>query len=179
MDQGAGGPLEGGLTGAQRGLESIETELFGAAAEKDLFPGCDCSVLAQALLRYLNGKEYFRHLKKLLSVPKDSEEDLNMAATVTPDLIAAEVAMPVAVLHPAALKRRIGPEAGRALEKLGHAIEYLTDEYVHSGGSLAARDPRLEAVQLLISINRKIYFSCPAVQGPLERIRAWLRVRGA
>jgi hypothetical protein len=27
--------------------------------------------------------------------------------------------------------RRISPEAGRALEILGHAIEYLIDEYVH------------------------------------------------
>ena len=31
-------------------------------------------------------------------------------------------------------KRRISPEAGHALELLGHAIEYLTDELVYEGG---------------------------------------------
>ena len=104
-----------------------------------------------------------------------------MAATTTPtsNLRAAGAALPVAALQPRALHRRIGPEAGRALEKLGHAIEYLTDEYVFSGGSLEAHDPQLDAVQLLMAINREIYFSCPSVPGPVERVRAWLRMRGA
>jgi len=100
-------------------------------------------------------------------------------ATATPDLMATGAALPVAALTLAALRRRISPEAGRALEKLGHAIEYLIDEYVHSDGFLTARDPRVEAVQLLISINREIYFSCPVVQGPVDRFRGWLRMRGA
>ena len=71
-------------------------------------------------------------------------------------------------------KRDISPQAGRALEILGHAIEYLTDEYVHEGGSLSAHDPRLEAVQLLMARNREIYFSCPEVPGFGERIRSFL-----
>ena len=32
-------------------------------------------------------------------------------------------------------RRRINPEAGHALEILAHAIEYVTDEYVHEAGS--------------------------------------------
>ena len=102
-----------------------------------------------------------------------------MAATMSPDLTATKAALPVAALQTQVVHRRIAPQAGRALEKLGHAIEYLTDEYVHSGAPLAASDPRLDAVQMLMAINREIYFSCPAVPGPVERIRAWLRMRGA
>ncbi len=75
--------------------------------------------------------------------------------------------------------RRISPEAGRALEILGHAIEYLTDEFVYAGGSFSARDPQVEAVQLLMSLNREIYFGCPEVPSFSERLRALLRPRTA
>jgi hypothetical protein len=102
-----------------------------------------------------------------------------MAAATTRDLLAAGAALPFAALQPRMLRRRIGPEAGRALEKLGHAVDYLTDEYVYSGRSLAAHDPQLEAVQMLMAINREIYLSCPAVPRPVKRLRAWLRMRGA
>jgi hypothetical protein len=71
-------------------------------------------------------------------------------------------------------RRRIDPRAGRALEKLGHAIEYLTDEFVHEGGSLSAKDPQLEAVQLLMTANRKVYFECPEVPTFAERWRSLL-----
>ena len=75
--------------------------------------------------------------------------------------------------------RRIDPQAGRALEKLGHAIEYLTDEFVHQGGSLSAKDPQLEAVQLLMAMNRKVYFECPEVPTFAERWRSLLRLHTA
>ena len=71
-------------------------------------------------------------------------------------------------------RRHITPEAGHALEILGHAIEYLTDEYLHEGGSFSASDPRLEAVQLLMARNREIYFACPEVAGLRERIQSFL-----
>ena len=73
-------------------------------------------------------------------------------------------------------RRRISPQAGHALEILGHAIEYLTDEYVHEGGLLSAHDPRLEAVQLLMARNREIYFACPEVPTLSDRIRSWLHL---
>ncbi len=60
-------------------------------------------------------------------------------------------------------RRSISPRAGHALETLGHAIEYLTDEFVHEGGSLCHHDPRLEAIQLLMARNREIYLACPVV----------------
>jgi hypothetical protein len=70
-------------------------------------------------------------------------------------------------------RRRISPQAGHALEILGHAIEYLTDEYVHEGGSFSANDPCLKAVQLLMACNRQVYFSCPEVPTFAERVRGW------
>lgn len=69
--------------------------------------------------------------------------------------------------------RRISPEAGHALEILGHAIEYLTDEYVHQGGLFSAHDGDVEAIQLLMARNREIYFACPEAPTIGDRIRAW------
>jgi hypothetical protein len=74
-----------------------------------------------------------------------------------------------------ATRRRIDPDSGRALEILGHAIEYLADEYVRAGGSLCAHNGQLEAVQLLMAANRAIYYACPRVLSLGERLRRWLR----
>lgn len=71
-------------------------------------------------------------------------------------------------------RRKIGPEAGHALEILGHAIEYLTDEFVHEGGTFSAQDGRFEAIQLLMAVNRKIYFDCPEIPSLRERFVALL-----
>jgi hypothetical protein len=73
-------------------------------------------------------------------------------------------------------RRRISPDAGRALEILGHAIEYLADEYVHEGKSLSASDPQVRAMQILMALNRQIYFECPVVPTLSERLRKFLRV---
>jgi hypothetical protein len=73
--------------------------------------------------------------------------------------------------------RRITPEAGHALEKLGHAIEYLSDEFVHNGGELTQHNPQIEAVQLLMALNRDVYFSCPEVPRWSDRFRAFLSRR--
>jgi hypothetical protein len=76
-------------------------------------------------------------------------------------------------------RRRISPQAGRALEILGHAIDYLIDEYVHQGGTFCAGDPQVHAVQLLMALNRQIYFECPEVPTLKERCRAFLHLRAA
>ena len=84
---------------------------------------------------------------------------------------------PVASVTPALSRRRrrITPQAGHALEILGHAIEYLTDEYVHRGGSLRANDGEVQAIQLLMALNRKIYYECPEVPTIAERLMSFLR----
>jgi hypothetical protein len=76
-------------------------------------------------------------------------------------------------------RRRISAEAGRALEILGHAIEYLTDEFVYAGGSFSANDPQVEAVQLLMSLNREIYLACPEAPSFADRLRSLMRLRPA
>ncbi len=76
-------------------------------------------------------------------------------------------------------RRHIEPEAGRALEILGHAIEYLSDEFAHSGGGLSAHNAQVEAVQLLMAVNRQIYLACPEVPSLGERWRAILHMKAA
>ena len=81
--------------------------------------------------------------------------------------------------------RRISPQAGRAIEMLGHAIEYLADEHaldcmtrperVMAGAGRGAH-PCIEAIELLKSRNREIYFSCPEIPTLGERLRSWLGV---
>ena len=70
-----------------------------------------------------------------------------------------------------AATRRITPEAGRALEMLGHAIEYLTDEYIHKSGKMSASDSEVAAIHLLMSLNRQVYYACPVARGWSDRIR--------
>lgn len=72
-------------------------------------------------------------------------------------------------------RRRITPQAGRAIEILGHAIEYLTDEFVQSGAAMSAKNADLEAVQLLMGLNRQVYFECPVAPTMGERLRSVLR----
>jgi hypothetical protein len=71
------------------------------------------------------------------------------------------------------VRRRTTPEAGFALEILGHAIEYLADEYVHEAGllpSIHCGDPRVEAIQLLMAANRQVYYACPVVPSLYQRV---------
>jgi len=99
----------------------------------------------------------------------------------------AIASLPVASLQPAAAsisarnvrRRRISPQAGRALEVLGHAIEYLTDEFVHEGATPSANHPQLMAIQMLMALNRQIYFECPEIPGFFERCRAIFRMNMA
>lgn len=73
-------------------------------------------------------------------------------------------------------RRRISPQAGHALEILGHTIEYLTDEFVHEGGSFNSNNAQLQAVQLLMAVNRQIYLECPEVPSLRQRLASFLRI---
>lgn len=72
--------------------------------------------------------------------------------------------------------RRINERAGRALEILGHSIDYLADEFLVEFDSApsALRCGRVEAIQLLMAINRQIYFECPEVPALRERFTAFI-----
>ncbi len=75
------------------------------------------------------------------------------------------------------VRRQLSPEKGRALEILGHAIEYLADEYAADPahkGPLGSADPRVEAIQVLKALNRNIYYSGSEIQPVFGRVRRWL-----
>lgn len=77
-------------------------------------------------------------------------------------------------VQPTHVRRKIGPEAGRALEMLGHSIDYLVDESAHRG--LLASHGDAEAIQLLMALNRQIYFACPCVPSFGARLTRAFRV---
>jgi hypothetical protein len=81
-------------------------------------------------------------------------------------------------------RRQISREAGRAIEMLGHAIEYLADEFALDCMSGDARKhrgthPQIAAIELLMARNREIYLSCPEIPSMGERLSSWLRHRFA
>jgi hypothetical protein len=97
-----------------------------------------------------------------------------MAATSTTSILISAPA--TSMSSASARRRRISPRAGHALEILGHAIEYLTDEFVHRGVPVSSNGTQLQAVQLLMALNRQVYFECPEVPSLSERLRAFLHL---
>lgn len=72
--------------------------------------------------------------------------------------------------------RYITPQAGRALELLGHAIEYLIDEYIHQAKRLSSTDPEVAAILLLMACNREVYYACPVLPTIRERLRSFFGI---
>jgi hypothetical protein len=98
-----------------------------------------------------------------------------MAATTTTGFSIPAAAQPIPACSVRTnRRRRITPQAGHALETLAHAIEYLTDEFVQQGITLTGNSDQLQAVQLLMALNRQVYFECPEVPTFAERCRALL-----
>ncbi len=101
-----------------------------------------------------------------------------MAASITANYpVVVSASSPVDVCPQVNRRRRISPQAGHALEILGHAIDYLTDEYINEQGMSSPLSGHSEAVQLLMAINREIYFQCPVVPTFKERFRELIRFR--
>ena len=103
-----------------------------------------------------------------------------MAATTTTGFLipASAQAVSTAGTRPRR-RRRITPEAGHALEILGHAIEYLTDEFVYEDHAFSARSAQLQAVQMLMALNRQVYFECPETPTLGQRFRSVFSIRAA
>jgi hypothetical protein len=99
-----------------------------------------------------------------------------MAAFTTTDLPIPASTTSRTTVRPKNRRRHITQPAGRALEILGHAIEYLADEFVEQGCSFSAGKGQLDAVQLLMALNRQVYFECPEVASLGERFKAFLRL---
>ena len=97
-----------------------------------------------------------------------------MAATSTTSF-SIPAAAPVVSASRDSARRRITPQAGRALEILGHAIEYLIDEHIHDGMPISSSKEQEEAVKLLMALNRQVYFECPVVPTLSERCHSFLQ----
>ncbi len=70
------------------------------------------------------------------------------------------------------VRRRPGRTQGRALEILGHAIEYLVDTSIASG--LPASPSTTEAVELLAEKSRAVFAECPAIPSLSQRLYRFL-----
>jgi hypothetical protein len=74
--------------------------------------------------------------------------------------------------------RRFSPQEGRALELLGHAIEYLADEYALDCrspiDSAFGKPPQVEAIEMLMARSREIYFCGEPAPTLTDRLRCWL-----
>jgi len=76
--------------------------------------------------------------------------------------------------------RKLTPEAGRAIEILAHAIEYLADEFaldcmVAGAKGYCGEQPRMKAIELMMERNREIYLSCPRIPTLAERLTGTIR----
>jgi len=72
-----------------------------------------------------------------------------------------------------AIRRRPNYIQGIALEKLGHAIEYLIDSAMARGEGLTTdtHSPEFEAVRIMMRLNCEIFAECEPVTPIIDRIR--------
>jgi len=76
--------------------------------------------------------------------------------------------------------RQMSRQNGRAIEMLGHAIDYLADEFALECMTVSDRrnpgpNARMAAIELLMASNREIYLSCPEVLTFSERLSRKIR----
>jgi hypothetical protein len=116
---------------------------------------------------------YFGYVLSNLEWPMGKLRTLSMATTASSSILFSGSVNPTVPVR-TNRRRQISPQAGQALVVLGHAIEYLTDEFVHQGGSLSANNQELQAIQLLMALNREVYFECPEVLSLGARFRGLL-----
>ncbi len=75
------------------------------------------------------------------------------------------------------LVRRRGTRAqGRALETLGHAVEYLVDTRMFHIEAFNPVDER-EAVQILMRMSREVFSECQEVVSLRKRLKRWVAKR--
>jgi hypothetical protein len=70
------------------------------------------------------------------------------------------------------IRRRGTIVQGRALETLGHAVEYLVDTRMFHIEAFNA-DNEKEAVQILMRCSREVFSECPEVITLRKRVQRW------
>ncbi|MEO8736608.1 MAG: hypothetical protein ABI380_08720 [Edaphobacter sp.] len=71
------------------------------------------------------------------------------------------------------IRRRPGPLQGRALEKLGHAIEYLIDSRLVLIDQPATRADT-DALDILMRLSRCVFSECPEIVSVGIRLKKWM-----
>jgi hypothetical protein len=64
-------------------------------------------------------------------------------------------------------------QQGRALEILGHAVEYLVDSRMFLVDQPTTRADA-EATQILTLLSREVFFECAEVVPPARRLGLWI-----
>lgn len=124
-----------------------------------------------------NGIQHIRHLTfhgvRAEKVGKDGSMTNSMSSLLGAGLV-EEMAAPVAGQKK---RRRIDPKTGQALVALGHAIEYLADEFIFEAGTQKPDRGQLDAIHILMAKNRDLYLACPEVPTFRHRLRSLLHIR--
>jgi hypothetical protein len=60
------------------------------------------------------------------------------------------------------IRRRATEQQGRALERLGHAIDYMVDSQLYLNPDATPKD-EAEAIQILMRLNREVFAECAEV----------------
>jgi hypothetical protein len=93
------------------------------------------------------------------------------ATTRSKGLVGVSAYLP-AVQEPVRLRRPTATQ-GRAIEILGHAIEYLVDSRLASADEFCSPAAQ-EAIQLLSRANREVYLAAPEMTSGGGRVMRWL-----
>jgi hypothetical protein len=75
-----------------------------------------------------------------------------------------------------ATRRRASQLQGRALEILGHAVEYPVDSRMFMVDQPSTRADA-EAIQILMLLSRQVFAECAEVTPPTRRLRHWISQR--
>lgn len=79
-------------------------------------------------------------------------------------------------LPPAAVRRRANLQQGRALENIGHAIEYLVDSRLFITSGLDDRAEH-QAIQILMRASRAVFAECAEVLPLRRQLALWIEKR--
>lgn len=126
----------------------------------------------------VHGNRYFGDLIFIRIGDDEQGEDQCMTPTAHRRFAQSSTSLPELVPTQRNRARRIAPADGMALEKLAHAIEYLTDELtlecMTAQRNAFRPDGAIAAIEMLKKRNREIYLACPFEPTFGERVRSWL-----
>ena len=79
---------------------------------------------------------------------------------------------PLPPMLPKPARRRSTPQQGRALEMLGHAVEYLVDSRLPEGGPTTAEK---QALRLLMACSRTVFEESMVMVPMHQRVHGWVQ----